>query len=455
MEIPYIRLYELQQTVKSAFKEAFTETYWVAAEISELKVNRSGHCYLELAEKAGDKDKIIAKARAIIWSDTYFMLKPYFEHATGYELKDGLKVLVSVSVEFHEIYGYSLNIKDIDPTYTLGDIARKRQEIIERLTNEGVMDMNRSLDMPLVPQKIAVISSATAAGYQDWRHQTENNSDGYRFYHKLFSAYMQGDQAESSIIHALERIYEHDVFFDVVVIIRGGGAVSDLGCFDSYRLAFHVAQFPLPVITGIGHEKDETILDMVAHTKVKTPTAAAEYLVERAATFESKLGMYFDSITGGIENGIAQHRNSLERLCRQVYPVFMNKLEKNKHVLQLYLHRIDTGSGRYVQRKQHALSEKCQNIPHLASRHTSGAVEKLKTLRQSVKYAVHKYLISGRHKLELLQTASAHASPENALKKGYTITMKNNKIIKSKKNLKKEDRIETVFGDGSVISKIE
>jgi exodeoxyribonuclease VII large subunit len=270
-----MKLSELNGMVRQVLTEAFPTKLWVVAEISELKTQRSGHCYLVLIEKDTFTDKVVAQARATIWSYIYRILKPYFETTTGQVLIEGLKVLVQVTVEFHELYGYSLNIQDIDPTYTLGDLARRKTDIINKLTREGVIDMNKGLDFPLVPQRIAVISSETAAGYQDFTNHLNTNQGGYVFYTKLFSALMQGPQTEVSVIRALERIYEYEDLFDVVVIIRGGGSQFDLSCFDNYNIAFHVAQFPLPVITGIGHEKDNSVVDLVAHTRLKTPTAVA------------------------------------------------------------------------------------------------------------------------------------------------------------------------------------
>ncbi|MGM0505145.1 MAG: exodeoxyribonuclease VII large subunit, partial [Bacteroidota bacterium] len=268
-----ISLLELNQSIREKIKFNFPESIWVVAEISELKINRNGHCYLELIEKEAISENIIAKSRATIWAFTFRMLKPYFESVTGHELISGLKILVQVTVEFHELYGFSLNITDIDPNYTLGDLAQKKAETLRKLEEDGIINMNRELEFPIVPQKIAVISSETAAGYQDFMHQLTHNKYGYTYYIKLFPAIMQGLKAEESIIDTLERIFQHDHFFDIVVIIRGGGSQADLNCFNNYLLAANVAQFPIPVLTGIGHDKDESIVDLVACQKLKTPTA--------------------------------------------------------------------------------------------------------------------------------------------------------------------------------------
>lgn len=254
-----ISLYELNNRIKQTLKASFADSVWITAEITEVQLNRSGHCYLQLADKREQEDSIVATARGTIWAFTFRTLRPYFETTTGRQLEKGMKVLLNVEVVFHELYGYSLNIRDIDPTYTIGDLERKKREILAQLEADGVIDMNRELEFPVLPKTIAVISSPTAAGLGDFMNQLQTNPYGYRFQVKLFPAIMQGDKTTDSVIAALERIYEYESVFDVVVIIRGGGSQTDLGCFDSYEMAANIAQFPLPVIAGIGHERDETI----------------------------------------------------------------------------------------------------------------------------------------------------------------------------------------------------
>ena len=277
-----LTLFELNVLVKKSITQCLPDDYWVQAEISDVRFNMTGHCYLEFVQKAPGGNNLIAKARGVIWCDTLQLLKPYFEETTGQVFVAGIKVLVKVTVEFHELYGYSLTVRDIDPTYTVGDMVRRRKEILSQLQAEGVLTLNKELEMPLPPQRIAVISSATAAGYGDFSHQLSSNSHGYYFHTELFPAVMQGNQVEESVIGALDAIMGRLDDFDVVVIIRGGGATSDLSGFDTYMLAAACAQFPLPIITGIGHERDDTVLDAVSHTRVKTPTAAAELLIHFA-----------------------------------------------------------------------------------------------------------------------------------------------------------------------------
>ncbi|MEG1885836.1 MAG: exodeoxyribonuclease VII large subunit [Alistipes sp.] len=284
---PHITLTELQHLVKATLAEKFTMPLWISAEIADCKVNYSGHCYLELVEKGGDNGVPLSQTRAVIWSRNYRSLAESFERQTGQRLAAGIQLLAKVTVTYHEIYGFSLQIIDIDPAYTLGDMERQRQQTITQLQKEGVWDMNRETEMPIVVQHIAVISSANAAGYQDFCK--ELNKYDYAFDLRLFDAFMQGAGAEDSIVAALCAIAETQEQFDVVVLIRGGGSTTDLNCFNTYRLCSYIAQFPLPVLTGIGHDKDTSVADMVAHTPLKTPTAVAGWIVERASTFEGTL----------------------------------------------------------------------------------------------------------------------------------------------------------------------
>ncbi len=282
-----ITLHQLQLSIKGALTERFPLAVWVSAEISEIKVNYSGHCYLELVEKGEGGTQSRAQCRAVIWRSSYGVLASHFRAETGGDLTSGMKVLIKVLVTFHELYGLSLQITDIDPSYTLGDVERERQRAIAQLQSDGVWDMNRELSMPRLLQRIAIISSANAAGYQDFCEEIARS--GYHFDMTLYDATMQGGAAEESIIAALVAIAESGVDYDTVVIIRGGGSASDLRCFDSYRMASYVAQFPLPILAGIGHDKDVSVVDMVAARTLKTPTAVATMLTERMSILEGWL----------------------------------------------------------------------------------------------------------------------------------------------------------------------
>ena len=286
---PHITLVELQRRIKTTLSEQFALPVWVSAEVADLKVNYSGHCYLELIEKDHKSENGVptAQVRAVIWRSSYSRIAAYFEAETGQRLAPGIRILAQVLISYHELYGLSLQITDIDSAYTLGEMEQQRQKTIARLQKEGVWEMNRAVPMPLLVQRLAVISSAQAAGYQDFCKDLGRS--GYRFDLTLFDAVMQGTAAEESILMALGRVAERQEEFDAVVIVRGGGSTTDLNCFNAYRLSSHVAQFPLPVLTGIGHDKDQSVVDMVAHLPLKTPTAVATWLVERMTTLDGWL----------------------------------------------------------------------------------------------------------------------------------------------------------------------
>ena len=275
--------------IKRGLEAQFPRSYWVVAEINELNVNSSGHCYLELVQQDETSSFVQAKMAATIWSYSFRMIQPFFETATGQSLGSGLKVLVKVAIQYHEIYGISLNITDIEPSFTVGELELQRRKTIQQLKDDGIFDMNRELELPAMPQRIAIISSPTAAGYQDFMEQLHNNLYGYAFSTTLFAAQVQGRGAEESMLDALNILFDQINGFDVLVLIRGGGSQTDLLCFDSYRLASHLAQLPIPVLTGIGHDKDESVADLVAHTALKTPTAVADFLVDRMAEQEQTL----------------------------------------------------------------------------------------------------------------------------------------------------------------------
>lgn len=312
----YITLSELQRRVRQALEERFALPLWVSAEIAEVKVNYSGHCYLELVEKGEGDGVPKAQARAVIWRSQYARIAAYFEAETGQRLAAGMRILAKATVNYHELYGFSLQLLDVDPAYTLGDMERQRQQTIARLQAEGVWEMNRQQAMPAVVQRIAVVSSSRAAGYQDFCNELAKSP--YRFCLTLFDAVVQGAAAEDSIVDALSRIAAAGEAFDAVVMIRGGGSSSDLNCFNAYRLCNHVAQFPLPVVTGIGHDKDTSVADMVAHTALKTPTAVAGWLVERMAETDGWLDCAALQLNDMTKAAMHASEVRLERLSGEV-----------------------------------------------------------------------------------------------------------------------------------------
>jgi exodeoxyribonuclease VII large subunit len=471
-----LRLSELNNRIKGVLQEAFPTTVWVIAEISEMKVNRSGHCYLVLVEKDEDSDEIRAQARGTIWSYTFRMLRPFFETTAGRALSEGMKVLVNASVEFHPLYGFSLNIRDIDPTYTLGDMARKRLEIINRLKGEGIFEMNKDLELPMVPQKVAVISSSTAAGYQDFQNQLNNNAYGYRFYTHLFPALMQGNQASESIIAALEHIYLYEDFFDVVVIIRGGGSQLDLSCFDDYELAFHITQFPLPVITGIGHEKDDTISDMVAHTRMKTPTAVAEFLVAGVMQFEVHLDELQQEFVNSVEEIMTESRQRLDNAVKTLKPVVQQLLFNRQKKLGRYVWQMESSAIEILRNNNYRLSRKKDEIRELSGRLIHDKRYKLDGYRHFISRASVLQLEEGKLRMDALleklkrQSKSCFSTERNQLllaekrnellnplkilKRGYSVTYHNGKALKEIAQLQEGDEVRTMLSEGTFTSTV-
>lgn len=431
MEKQAMSLYELNGLVRRSLQACLPDEYWVQAELSDVRSNYSGHCYLEFVQKDVRGNSLIAKARGVIWNNVFQLLKPYFERETGQAFVSGIKVLVKVTVTFHELYGYSLTVLDIDPTYTLGDMARRRKEILQQLADEGVLTLNKELEMPELPQRIAVISSPMAAGYGDFSNQLEHNAYGFLFHTKLFPAIMQGDRVEESVIKALDSIYAEAHRWDVVVIIRGGGATSDLSGFDTYRLAANCAQFPLPVITGIGHERDDTVLDMVAHTRVKTPTAAAEFLVARMCLVAGRLEHCVQFLHQRLP---LLFRNQAEQLDRWIarIPAKVQMRLQGEHFMQ----------ERMAERMKRSIEMRLQQ-------------ERLRLLLEPQFEKVWSLRLQRElHRLELMEQKVKAASPDLLLKKGYSITLKNGKAVTDIASLAEGDEVETRVLNGIFRSKV-
>lgn len=336
-----LTLLDLQEKIKRGIEGAVPGAVWVTAEIGELNNHYSGHCYLDLIDYKEGGRGVAAKARGVIWSNVWRMLKPYFETISGVRLEKGLHVLLKAQVSFSPVYGLSLNILDIDPSFTVGELELRRQKTIERLKGDGCMEMNPSLQLPALPRRIAVVSAETAAGYRDFMKQLHQNENGFRFCTELFAAQMQGDDAPQSIISALERIAERSDEFDVAIIIRGGGAAMDLVCFDDYNLALNIAQFPLPVITGIGHDHDFHIADMVAHTWLKTPTAVADFFVGIFVEQEQYIMYLFQRISLTLSQKISAERQKLALLHNSVVQGAANLVSNGRRALEMLQLRIN------------------------------------------------------------------------------------------------------------------
>ncbi len=449
-----ISLYDLNSQIKQALKHRFADPIWITAEITEVQHNSSGHCYLQLIDKKSVDEGIIATARGTIWAFTYRTLKPYFETTTGQSLAKGIKVLIQVEVVFHKMYGYSLNIKDIDPTFTIGDLERKKREIIEQLQREGIIGMNRELEFPVLPKNIAVISSPTAAGYGDFVHQLRTNPYRYAFHIKLFAAIMQGEKTTESLISALERVYEYETLFDVVVIIRGGGSQTDLGSFDTYDIAVHIAQFPLPVIAGIGHERDETIADKVAYLSVKTPTAAAAFLIEAFHEQDLQLQSWLNNMITGTRTLLLEQKTKQLRYLSNFRQATQNVLKNNDNHLISSSQQVNYRTKWFINNRSvgfERIRERLRNkLSWLFDKQLNGLEQCERALRQkSVEV-----LTGHKHLLELVETKVRYADPKNVLKRGYSITRMNGKAIRSVTDVKQGDRLETLVADGVIWSQV-
>jgi len=472
-----LSLFELQRQVKGCLDDTFSMPVWVKAEISEMTVNRSGHCYLDLIETEPGTDTVIARCRATIWSYTFRMLKPYFETTSGQAFSEGLKVLLQAKVEYHEVFGFSLNIRDIDPVYTLGDLARQRREIIRKLQDDGVFEMNKELELPVVTQRIAIISSPTAAGLQDFLDQLHNNLHQFVFYTKLFPAVMQGNEAPRSIMNALDLIFEYEEMFDAVVIIRGGGAQIDLACFDQYELAFNVAQFPLPVITGIGHDKDDTVIDMVAHTRMKTPTAVAEFLISGALQFSQQLNELENHFIELVNEQLDQNKNrlndaadQLNRLVNELIVTQQNRLKIAQIQLanrteaflkgqQSELKQLMIGAKnktiRFVTQQNHLLDQSGNKLNFVFREQMLKSKNQLNQFQYLIKIRSIETIRAEKKNLNSIQEKLRLVDPQNILKRGYSLTLLNGKIVKSVSQIKEGDKLETRLSDGTVESKVE
>lgn len=346
-------LLELCEWIQEVVENELPDRYWVRAEIASMSVR--GHCYMELVEKS-ENGILAAKMRATCWSNVYALLSAYFAQETGQSLHVGLQVLLEVSVEYHAVYGLSLNVWSIDPTYTLGDLAKQRQATIRQLTEDGVMELQRALEVPSLPRRVAVISSADAAGYGDFCDQLKHNRFGFAFVTQLYPAVVQGDTAARSIINALGAIAAQEEEWDVVVIIRGGGASTDLSCFDDYMLASHCAQFPLPIVAGIGHTRDVSVVDMVVHTSVKTPTAAAEWLVERVAEQVERVGGLQLRLERAVQGAVSKENNRLVVYHQRMMSAVYQALAREKGKLNLWQKTVELHSPERIYRMGYSLT---------------------------------------------------------------------------------------------------
>jgi len=425
-----VSLTELLGLVRDKIYEALPEAYWVVAEIAEMKVHTAGHCYLELTGSDTPGGRVTARARATIWASKYSSLTTFFTASTGIPLRAGITILFKATVEYHELYGFSLNISDIDPAYTAGDMALRREAVIRKLTAEGVITMNAGLPLAQYPRNIAVVSSSRAAGYQDFINHLQTNPYGYIFKATLFESVMQGEETEASVTEALDMIAEEAGRYDAVAIIRGGGSTTDLSWFDSYAIAFHVTQFPLPVLTGIGHEKDLSVTDMVAWKSLKTPTAVAGFLIERTLECENRIigmaGELASAVTDALDatgEQIASLQNRTAATARLIVRVNNDRLGYHAETLTRSYRNILTRSESDTRRLADSLFRSAKNA------------------------------LSGAEKLTgMLEESLRHLDPAGVLRRGFTLTSRNGLIIRSAAELETGDTIPTHFEKGTATS---
>lgn len=429
--MPYLRLSEMNTLVQAVLQNEFCDRYWVVAELSEVRRRPGSHCYIELIEKETNGNRLLAKTSAVIWNGTYDAIVPEFERATGVPFASGIKVLLQVSLSFHEVYGLKFVVEDIDPSFTLGEQQLRRQQILEQLRTDGVLTLNQELDFPQLPLRVAIVSSASAAGYGDFMKQL--NASPFAFQTQLFPAIMQGDRVEESVIAALEEIAEQESEWDLVVIIRGGGAVSDLNGFESYLLAAHVAQFPLPVLTGIGHERDETVIDLVAHLKLKTPTAVAAFLIETLRDESEVLADFSQTIKSVTETLLLRE----EELLKQTE---VNLATNARHALQSAEQRLQLLT---------------QNIGGGASAYLAQWNERMHFFDVQIEQGSRQVLHTSAQKLDALEKVVHMADPQRILDMGFSLTMKDGHPITDAEKLMKGDRVVTLLKNGKVESEIK
>ena len=432
MPIKSISLYELNSLVSSVIALDLPDEYWVEAELSEAREVR-GHCYMELVEKDELSNTPIARASAKCWASRWAMLRPMFERVTGQRLHAGMKVMLRVKAQFHAAYGFSWIVSDINPEYTMGDLMRRRQEIIRQLKADGVFDLQRELCLPPFAQSVAVVSSDGAAGYGDFCRQLGDNAQGFAFCVELFAATMQGEAVERSVIAALNRIYPRIEEFDCVVIIRGGGATSDLSGFDTLALAENVANFPLPVITGIGHDRDESVLDMVANTRVKTPTAAAQLLIDNLSRTDSLIDSLRQRILLNTQQRMQRENLRFKALAERI-PVFFSLVSV---------------------RQQARIDELSRRITAGVSRRVDSAMQKVDRMEKCLADTALRRLTSEKHRIALLSQRVEAENPERLLRRGYSITTFEGKAVRDASLLPKGAQVETRVEHGSFKSRVE
>lgn len=466
-------LSDLMNELQMVIRSSFDQSYWVVAELANVSGSARGHMYMELVEKS--ESQIIAKARANLWSSRRQQIVAAFEDVTKETIKAGMKVLLQLSVDFHPIYGLSFQVLDIDPSYSLGELERQKQETIKRITEEGLLDFNKQYVLSSVIQNIAIISSETAAGYQDFMNQLDSNTNLYKFNTKLYPAIMQGEQAPSSIIKAIELIDKSEILYDAVVVIRGGGSNLDLACFDDYHLSARLAQSFYPVFSGIGHERDQSVVDMIAHTRLKTPTAVAEHIIQYNFDFENRIMGMFSDLIAFSKDRLEEEKYQVEKLSLQMTDQSSQLILKEKVVLRNLSFQMNKNSISQIHQNVILLKQKKTDISFFShqvfQRYEQGCKYIIQHLKTEIKEFIYHqknqipqfkslqslsslYIDKESNKIDYLKYIIKISNPDTILKKGFSITRQNGKAISRIDQIDEKEILETTLYKGVIKSKI-
>ncbi len=448
-------LLEFNYLLKNIIDSNFTEYISISAEINSININSNGNCFLELIEKDHTTNNIISKAKASIWATNYRLLAPYFKSVTGQDLSAGIKILFKAYISYHEVFGININIIDIDPNYTLGDIERQKQLTIQRLEDEGVISMNKELEIPEIIKNIAIISSTTAAGYDDFTNQILNNSQNFKFNLQLFETVMQGNKAEDSIINSLNNIFEHSHLFDLVVIIRGGGAKSDLNIFDNYNLAYYITQFPLPIISGIGHNRDNSVIDIVANVSLKTPTAVAEFIITNNLNFKQRLNFLVETFHSQIEKIILDNNNKITKISETYASKAKMLISNNIFLISTKVTNFKNTVEAISNNEKYKIKTLTTKTLHLNNLYFSAQKLNINKFKHSINDKTKLLLLTENSNIKIFDLKIEANSPEKILKKGYSIITHNNKIVKDFSLLNNGDEITNIVKTGEIVSQIK
>ncbi len=445
-------LYEFNQLIKETIYFSFPEFYLITAEIASIRYDNKGHCYIGLVEK--DNITIRAQISARIWAPNSNIILEEFRRSTGINLSKGIKILIKASLNFHERYGVSLIIQNIDPSYTIGEMARKRKEIIKRRTEEGFLNRNKEIHLPLVPQNIAVISSKQAAGYEDFIKHLINNPYGYRFSIKLYETIMQGEKMKDSFLKTLTQCEMDKDNIDIVVIVRGGGTTADLDSFDSYDIGKTIALMSRPVIAGIGHERDSTVIDEVSHTSVKTPTAAANRIIDKLREFEDTLDELTHKLIVGVQNIKEDYLRNLFAVSTLLESTARSIIAKNRYNINYYSKSLINNSPRLLSRINSSLATIVEKFNLLMKKNLNNQHKDINDLSSILLKNSKKFIVKLDENLNTKINSINHLNPQNIIKRGYSITYHNNKVLKSAANVSKGSILKTLLYQGNIKSKV-